>query len=297
MPSVRCNGVEIAYEEIGARDGRPIVLIMGLGVSLVFWDDEFCALLAERGHRVVRLDNRDVGRSTKLDALGVPNVLQAMTALMMRQPISAPYLLSDMARDTIGLIDALGIERAHVVGASMGGMIAQTMAIEHPERLFSLTSIMSTTGDPTLPQAKPEAMATLLTPPPAERSAYLDQAVRVWRTIGSPGFPFDEQRVRARAAAHFDRGYHPPGVARQLVGILASGDRTAALRKVTAPTLVIHGVDDPLVPVQAGKATAAAIAGAELLLIEGMGHDLPREAWPRIVGSISDLTARAQARD
>lgn len=292
MPSARCNGVEIAYEEIGAKDGRPIVLIMGLGVSLVFWDDDFCALLAERGYRVIRFDNRDVGRSTKLDALGVPNVLQAMMALMMRRPIAAPYLLSDMARDTVGLMDALGIERAHVVGASMGGMIAQTLAIEHPERLFSLTSIMSTTGDPALPQPEPAAMATLLRPPPAERSAYLDQAVRVWRTIGSPGFPFDEERVRARAAAHFDRGHHPPGVARQLVGILASGDRTAALRRVTAPTLVVHGVDDPLIPLRAGEATAAAIPGADSVLIEGMGHDLPREAWPRIVGAIADLAAR-----
>ncbi len=292
MPSARCNGVEIAYEEIGAKDGRPIVLIMGLGVSLVFWDDDFCALLAERGYRVIRFDNRDVGRSTKLDALGVPNVLQAMMALMMRRPIAAPYLLSDMARDTVGLMDALGIERAHVVGASMGGMIAQTLAIEHPERLFSLTSIMSTTGDPALPQPEPAAMATLLRPPPAERSAYLDQAVRVWRTIGSPGFPFDEERVRVRAAAHFDRGHHPPGVARQLVGILASGDRTAALRQVTAPTLVVHGVDDPLIPLRAGEATAAAIPGADSVLIEGMGHDLPREAWPRIVGAIADLAAR-----
>jgi pimeloyl-ACP methyl ester carboxylesterase len=291
MPSVQSNGLEIAYEEIGPKDGRPLVLIMGLGVSLVFWEDEFCAMLAERGHRVVRFDNRDVGRSTKLDALGVPNVMEAMAALGTGKSIAGPYLLSDMARDTIGLMDAVGIERAHVVGASMGGMIAQTMAIEHPRRLSSMTSIMSSTGSPNLPLGKPEAMAILVRPPVFERSAYIDQAVEVWRTIGSPGFPLDEGRVRARAAAHFDRGYHPPGIARQLVGVVASGDRTAALRNVSTPSLVIHGVDDPLVPVEAGRATAAAVPGARLLLIEGMGHDLPREAWPRIVGAISELTA------
>lgn len=291
MGSAQSNGLEIAYEEIGPRGGRPLVLVMGLGVSLVFWEDEFCAMLAERGHRVVRFDNRDVGRSTKLDALGIPNVMEAMTALATGKSIAGPYLLSDMARDTIGLMDALGIERAHVVGASMGGMIAQTMAIEHPQRLRSMTSIMSSTGSPSVPPGKPEAMALLVRPPASDRAAYVDQAVEVWRVIGSPGFPFDEQRVRARAAAHFDRGYHPPGIARQLVGVVASGDRTAALRKVSTPSLVIHGVDDPLVPVEGGKATAAAIPGARLLLIEGMGHDMPREAWPRIVDAISELTA------
>jgi pimeloyl-ACP methyl ester carboxylesterase len=291
MPSAQSNGLEIAYEEIGARDGRPLVLVMGLGVSLVFWEDGFCAMLAERGHRVIRFDNRDVGHSTKLDALGVPNVAEAMTALETGTPISGPYLLTDMARDTIGLMDALGIERAHVVGASMGGMIAQTMAIDHPQRLRSMTSIMSTTGSPSLPLGKPEAMAVLVRPPVPERSAYVDQAVEIWRVIGSPGFPFDERRIRARAAAHFDRGYHPPGIARQLVGVVASGDRTEALGKVSTPSLVIHGVDDPLVPVEAGKATAAAIPDASLLLIEGMGHDMPREVWPRIVDAISGLTA------
>jgi pimeloyl-ACP methyl ester carboxylesterase len=291
MPSVRSNGLEIAYEDIGSGEGRPLFLIMGLGVSLVFWEDEFCAMLAERGHRVVRFDNRDVGRSTKLDALGVPNVMEAMTALATGRQIAGPYLLTDMARDTIGLMDALGIERAHVVGASMGGMIAQTMAIEHPQRLRSMTSIMSTTGSPSVPTGKPEAMAMLVRPPVFERSAYVDQAVEIWRTIGSPGFPLDEQRVRDRAAAHFDRGYHPAGIARQLVAVVASGDRTEALRKVSMPSLVIHGVADPLVPVEGGKATAAAIPGASLLLIEGMGHDMPREVWPQIVGAITELTA------
>ena len=292
MPSVQSNGLEIAYEEVGPRDGRPLALVMGLGVSLVFWEEGFCAMLAERGHRVIRFDNRDVGRSTKLDALGVPNVLEAMDALASGTTIAGPYLLTDMARDTIGLMDALGIERAHVIGASMGGMIAQTIAIEHPHRLRSMTSIMSSTGSPSLPLGKPEAMALLVRPPVSERSAYVDQAVEVWRVIGSPGFPFDEQRVRIRAAAHFDRGYHPPGIARQLVAVVASGDRTASLSKVSTPSLVIHGVDDPLVPVEAGKATAAAVPGASLLLVEGMGHDMPPQVWPRIVDAISELTAK-----
>jgi pimeloyl-ACP methyl ester carboxylesterase len=293
MPNATSNGLEIAYEDIGPRGGRPLVLVMGLGVSLVFWEDGFCEMLAERGHRVIRFDNRDVGRSTKLDALGVPNVPEAMSALASGKTISGPYLLSDMARDTIGLLDTLGIERAHVLGASMGGMIAQTMAIEHPHRLRSMTSIMSSTGSPNLPLGKPEAMALLVRPPASDRSAYIDQAVEVWQVIGSPGFPFDEQRVRTRAAAHFDRGYHPPGIARQLVAVVASGDRTASLGKVSTPTLVIHGVDDALVPVEAGKATAAAVPGARLLLIDGMGHDIPQGAWPKIVDAISELTVQS----
>jgi pimeloyl-ACP methyl ester carboxylesterase len=293
MPIARSNGVEIAWEETGPKEGKPILLIMGLGVSLVFWDEEFCDLLAASGHRVIRLDNRDVGRSTKLDHLGVPNVQQAMMAMMMRQPIEAPYRLSEMAGDAIGLLDELGVSRAHVVGASMGGMIAQTMAIEHPERVATMTSIMSTTGDPTLPQAKPEAMATLLTPPPSDREGYLKRATEVWKIIGSPGFPFDEARVLRRAGEHFDRGYHPPGVARQLVAILASGDRTAKLGSIRAPTLVIHGADDPLVPAAAGRATAKAIPGAELLEIPGMGHDLSRETWATIADAIAAHVARA----
>ena len=290
MPTARCNGIEIAYEEIGPKDGRPLVLVMGLGASLLFWEDGFCSALAERGHRVIRFDNRDVGLSTKLDQFGVPDVNQAFASLMQRQPIQAPYRLSDMAGDTIGVMDHLGIDRAHVVGASMGGMIVQTMAIEHPKRLRSMTSIMSSTSDPTLPQATPEAMAVLLRPPAANRTDFIEQSVPAWRVIG--GQWFDEARVRARAAAHFDRCYHPQGIARQLVGILASGDRTEKLRSVTTPTLVIHGVADPLVPPAAGKATAAAIPGAELMLVDGMGHDVVPHIWPTVVDAITKISAR-----
>ena len=291
MPTCRRNGVDIEYDVTGPANGKPLVLIMGLGVSMVFWEEGFCDELAQRGFRVIRLDNRDVGRSSKLEALRVPNVMEAMMALMTGKAITAPYYLTDMAGDVVAVLDDLGIDRAHLVGASMGGMIVQTVAIEHPERVASLCSIMSTTGDPKLPPGKPEAMALLTRPPAGDRATYLEDSLVVWRAIGSPGFPFDEARVRARAGEHYDRGYHPPGVARQLVAIVASGDRTAKLGGVKARTLVIHGTDDPLVPVTGGKATAAAIPGAELLLVEGMGHDIPPEKFSDIADAIAKNAA------
>jgi pimeloyl-ACP methyl ester carboxylesterase len=292
MPNVTANGIGIEYEEFGDRNGRPLLLIMGLGGQMILWREEFCAQLAARGHRVIRFDNRDVGKSTWFDALGMPDFSAAVGAALTRQPIKAPYLLRDMAADAVGLLDALHIDRAHVVGASMGGMIAQSLAIEFPDRVRSLTSIMSTTGNPTLPPPQPEAMSVLLAPPPTDRAASIDRTVTVFRTIGSPGFPFDEDDVRERAALSYDRGFNPAGTARQLVAILASGDRTDALHRVRAPALVIHGTEDPLVALAAGQATAAAIPGAALLAIDGMGHDLPRPLWPRVVDAISALTAR-----
>jgi pimeloyl-ACP methyl ester carboxylesterase len=285
------NGIELEYEVLGPRDGRPLLLVMGLASQLVHWDDELCGILAERGHRVIRFDNRDVGRSTHLAAAGLPNVLAAMAQAGRGERVTAPYTLSDMAADAVGLLDALDVPAAHVVGASMGGMIAQTMAIEHPGRVRTLTSIMSTTGARDLPQAEPKAMAVLVTPVPAEREANAARAVDVFRTIGSPGFPLDEERVRRRAAVAFDRGFDPAGVARQLTAILASGSRREKLRAVRVPTLVVHGTADPLVPLAGGLDTADAIPGAERLLIEGMGHDLPRGAWPVIVDAIARLTA------
>ncbi len=294
MPRAQTNGIEIEYEEFGDPSRPPVLLIMGLGAQMILWEEEFCERLAAAGHRVVRFDNRDVGLSTKLERAGVPDVGAAMTAVARRQPIDAPYLLSDMAADTAGLLDSLGLDSAHVVGASMGGMIAQAFAIQHPRRTRSLTSIMSTTGSPDLPPAKPEAMAILLGPPPTNRAEALERGVTVFRTIGSPGFPFDAERVRGIAGRSFDRCFHPQGVARQLVAVLASGSRKERLGAVKVPTLVIHGADDPLVPVEAGLDTAQAIPGAEMMVIDGMGHDLPPGIWSRVIEGISRLVERAE---
>jgi pimeloyl-ACP methyl ester carboxylesterase len=293
MPRASSNGIEIEYEVFGPSDAPPLLLVMGLGSQMIFWDEEFCEGLAARGHRVIRFDNRDVGRSTKLEAAGVPNVLAAMAAVGSGARVAAPYTLDDMADDAAGLLDALEVDAAHVVGASMGGMIAQTLAIRHPKRVRTLTSIMSTTGRPGLPGPTPAALGVLLAPPVAGREPNVERGVATWRVIGSPGFPFDEPRIRERAGRAFDRGFHPEGVARQLAAILASGSRRERLAGVRAPTLVIHGQADPLVPVACGVDTADAVPGAELLLVEGMGHDLPRGAWPTILDAIGKLTARA----
>jgi pimeloyl-ACP methyl ester carboxylesterase len=293
MSNITANGITIEYEEFGDRGGRPLLLIMGLGAQMILWHEEFCQQLASRGHRVIRFDNRDVGKSSWFDQLGVPDVSVAVGAALMRQPVTAPYLLRDMAADSVGLLDALHIDKAHIVGASMGGMIAQSVAIEFPSRVLTLTSIMSSTGNPDLPPATPTAMGVLLAPPPTTREEAIERSVTVFRTIGSPGFEFDEAEVRRRAALGFDRGFNPAGTLRQMVAILASGSRKEALKAVRVPALVIHGKDDPLVPFPAGQDTAAAMPAAELLAIDGMGHDMPRAVWPRMVDAISALTARA----
>jgi pimeloyl-ACP methyl ester carboxylesterase len=297
MTRARANGIELEYDSFGAPSGRPLLLIMGLGGQSLMWDEGFCDALAARGHFVVRYDNRDVGLSTKFEAAGIPNMMELMMKSMSGQPITAPYTLDDMADDAAGLLDALGIESAHVCGASMGGMIAQTVAIRHPKRLRSLVSIMSTTGNPSVPPAKPEAMAVLMSPPPIDRAGSLDAAARTWRAIGSPGFPFDEAKIRERAGRFYDRSFYPQGTVRQMAAIMAHGNRAPKLRGVTAPTLVIHGAADPLVPIEGGRDTASSIPGAELLVIEGMGHDLPEGAWPQIVGAISEHTTKAEARN
>ncbi len=291
MARVRTNGIEIEYEVFGPETGLPMVLIMGLGAQMILWRDDFCQMLVDRGYRVVRFDNRDIGRSTWLDHLGVPNVMALMTAAASGKPGEAPYRLADMAADTAGLLDALGIERAHIVGASMGGMIAQTFAIQYPQRTLSLTSIMSTTGDPTLPPPRPDAISVLLAPQPTSREEAIERGVFIFRTIGSPKY-FDEAEIRELAARSFDRGVNPAGVMRQLAAILASGNRTEALRKVEVPALVIHGRIDPLVPFPAGEATARALPRAELLAFDDMAHDMPRPLWPEMVDAI-DRVARA----
>jgi pimeloyl-ACP methyl ester carboxylesterase len=268
-------------------------MVMGLGAQMILWEDDLCAALIERGHRVIRFDNRDVGRSTRLAAAGMPDMVRATSAFFAGLPVEAPYTLSDMAADAAGLLDALAIPSAHIVGASLGGMIAQTLAIEQPRRVRSLTSIMSTTGRPELPPARPEAMAVLLLPTPAERDAYVERSVHVFRTIGSPGFPFDEERIRRLAQLSWDRGISPDGPARQLLAVVASGSRHGRLAALRMPTLVFHGADDPLMPVEHARDTAACIAGAELVVVEGMGHDLPRPVWPRLVDAVTRLTSRS----
>ena len=293
MPTARANGIRIEYETFGKSSDRPLLLIMGLGAQMILWEEAFCEQLAQRGHCVIRFDNRDVGRSTQFDECGVPDVMKAVGRALIRQPIEAPYLLSDMAADAVGLLDALDIERADVVGASMGGMIAQSVAIEYPSRTRTLTSIMSTTGNADLPPPKPEAMAALMTPAPLDRAGSIERAVGVFRVIGSPGLPFDADRIRRIAGQAYDRGFNPAGTIRQLVAILASGSRKEALRSVRVPALVVHGAADPLISVAGGIDTAEAIPGAEVLILEGMGHDLPPVLWPQIVDAISGLTARA----
>jgi pimeloyl-ACP methyl ester carboxylesterase len=283
------NGIEIVYQSFGDPADPTMLLIMGLATQMLGWDEGLCELLAARGFRVVRFDNRDVGRSTKIEGGPRANVLAAAAGDVS----SASYTLSDMAADSAGLLDHLGVEAAHVVGASQGGMIGQTLAIERPERVLSLASIMSTTGDPTVGQPHPEALPALLTPAPADREGFIEFVVRTWAVIGSPGFDREDDALRKLAGASYDRGIHSAGTARQLLAILASGDRTAALRTLSLPTVVIHGTDDPLIDVSGGKATAAAIPGAELVLIEGMGHDLPVELWPRLVDLIVANAERA----
>jgi pimeloyl-ACP methyl ester carboxylesterase len=283
------NGIELSYQEMGDPAGEPLLLVMGLATQMIAWDEGFCGLLAERGFRVVRFDNRDIGRSTKIEAAGVPR--RADTILGRRS--TAPYLLRDMAADTAGLMDHLGIDSAHVVGASMGGMVAQAVAIEHPERVRSMVSMMSTTGSRWTGMPSRKAMAVLLGRPPKGREAAVERAVKVFQVIGSPDYPFEEGRVREIAGRAYDRGHSAAGVVRQLHAITASGDRTRALRGVRAPTAVIHGNRDPLVRPAGGRATARAVPGARLKMIDGMGHDLPRELWPVFVEEIAANAARA----
>ena len=283
----RANGLELCYDTFGDPQAPPLLLIMGLAAQMIAWDDEFCAALAARGYRVIRFDNRDIGLSTRLDGAGLPDVQAAFMAAMQGRPVTAPYLLSDMAADVVGLLDALAIGTAHVVGASMGGAIAQTLAIEHPQRLRTLTSIMATTGAPDLPPPTPEALAILFKPTPTDQAGYLASYLQTWQVLRGPGFPLDDARDLERAGQNFARGLNPPGVARQLMAILASGSRREALRAVSVPTLVIHGRADPLVPLACGVDTAQAVPGAELLVIDGMGHALPITTWPRIVDAIA----------
>jgi pimeloyl-ACP methyl ester carboxylesterase len=288
--SIRANGIDLTFDAFGEPGHPPVLLIMGLAAQMIAWDDAFCTELARRGRWVVRFDNRDIGLSTRFPAAGVPDIGQLMQALMRGEPVTVPYLLTDMAADAVGLLDALQLPAAHVVGASMGGAIAQTMAIEHPARVRTLTSIMATSGDPTLPPPTPAAMQALLTPTPPDYPGYLARYFATWKLLRAGDFPLDEARDEARAKAAFDRGLNPAGVARQLAAILASGSRRAALTAVRTPTLVIHGDADPLVPLAHGQDVAAAVPGARLEILPGMGHALPISMWPRIIDAIASHT-------
>jgi len=283
--------IEIAYECFGEPDAPPVLLLMGVGVQMLGWHEGFCAELASRGLRPIRFDNRDVGLSTHFSDAPLPDLKAARSG----DTSSAAYNLSDMAADTVGLLDALGITSAHLVGASMGGFIAQMVAVEHPERVRSMTSMMASTGSPTVGQPKPEAMQLFSSPPPGNRDEVMEQAVKFFRVIGSPGFPVDENEVRERAGRAYDRAYDPPGAMRQAVAVITTGDRTARLSSIKVPTQVIHGADDCICDVSGGVATAEAINGAKLFVIEGMGHNLPRGLWPRIASLIAEHVQRAEA--
>jgi pimeloyl-ACP methyl ester carboxylesterase len=286
------NGMRLCYETFGDRANPPLLLIMGLATQMIVWDDDFCAQLAARGFRVIRFDNRDIGMSTKLAGARTPSFAEMLVSQVTGLRFRVPYTLRDMAADAVGLLDALGIARAHVVGASMGGAIAQEIAILFPDRILTLTSIMSSTGDPKLPRPAPRAMAVLAKKVPLDRAGYVREYVATWRVLAGNHFPFDAEKTARQGTAGYDRGINPPGAARQLLAIIASGNRTKALAQVRVPTLVVHGTEDPLVPHMGGIATARAIPGARLLLIEGMGHSFPREVWTRIIDAIAQHASR-----
>jgi pimeloyl-ACP methyl ester carboxylesterase len=293
---VRANGIDICYEIFGDPNAEPMLLIMGLGAQMIHWDDDFCSQLAARGFRVIRFDNRDIGKSSKLSGGKRLTPLELLKMRFLKIPVAAPYKIRDMAEDVVGLMDALHVKSAHLVGASMGGMIAQEVAILFPHRVRSLTSIMSTTGDPKVPPPTREASALLMAPPPATKEEYFERFAQTWKVLRVGSFPEDEALDRSRAERTYERGLNAAGVGRQLRAILASGSRKERLASVKAPTLVIHGTVDPLVRPEGGKFTAAAIPGAKLLMIEGMGHALPIPMWPQIIDAIDKHAHAASAR-
>ena len=285
------NGIELAYQETGDADGEPLLLIMGLAMQMLGWDEDFCELLADRGFRVIRFDNRDIGRSTILSDLGVPSRFDIVSG----RRSTARYTLGDMAGDSFGLLDHLGIESAHVVGASMGGMIGQTMAIQRPDRVRSLVSMLSTTGNRRVGIPALRVWGLVLAAYPRSEEDYVGRGVKTFTTIGSPRYPMDREFIEKRARAMYARSHDPAGILRQTHAVSASADRTPALRRLDLPATVLHGAADPLMRPVAGRATARAIPGARLRIFEGMGHDLPRELWPEFVEEIAATASRAGA--
>jgi pimeloyl-ACP methyl ester carboxylesterase len=287
-------GIDIAYQRIGNRDAPAVLLIMGVAAQLIHWPDAFCQALVDGGLQVIRFDNRDSGLSTHMTEAPAPN----LTAALAGDLSSVSYTLSDMAADAVGLLNALGLQKAHIVGASMGGQIAQTMAIEHPGRVESLTSMMSTTGNMSVGQPSPEVLREVFAGPPAvTRDEVIQQRLRAARAVGSPGYPGDEDEVAAIAGRAYDRSNDPVGIARQAIATVASGDRTERLRNLAVPTLVIHGLADRMVDVSGGRATADAIPGAKLVLIEEMGHNLPPGLRSQLAARITEFVWCVEGRD
>lgn len=291
MPQIAANGISLEYEAYGDPANPALLLIMGLGAQLTLWPIELVEALVARGYHVIRYDNRDIGLSTKFTDHGVPNIRKVALMRLLGLRPKLPYRLTDMAADAVGLLDALGIDRAHMVGASMGGMIAQLVAATYPDRTLSLTSIMSTSGNRRLPPPRPEAFKALTTPPPpnATLEQMIPHVMRIARAIGSPAYPAPEDRLIERITRDFHRSFHPTGSARQLAAIVDDGCRRKRLKTITAPTLVIHGSDDPLVRIEGGRDTAAHIPGARLHEIPGMGHDLPLELVDEVADAIAGV--------
>ncbi|MDR6874516.1 pimeloyl-ACP methyl ester carboxylesterase [Bosea sp. BE125] len=298
MPYVETNRVTIAYESFGPVDGDVILLIAGLGTQMLRWSQEFCDGLTVQGFRVIRFDNRDAGLSTHLHDQPAPDFAALSAAAASGRPFAVPYTLEDMAGDALGLLDGLGIKQAHLVGRSMGGMIAQLAASTYPHRILSLAAIMSATGNPELPKAAPEVMTMLMRPAPApseDLAGYLAHSLAFARRIAGPGHPFYETAHRALVMSELERAYDPAGTSRQIAAIAATGDLRPRLSQITAPTLAVHGADDPLVPKAAGADIAASITGARLMIIDGMGHDLPAALYNRVARAIAE-NARSASR-
>jgi pimeloyl-ACP methyl ester carboxylesterase len=291
MPSITANNITIEYDTFGDEQNKPLLLVMGLGAQMIAWDPDFCQRLADAGHYVIRYDNRDVGLSTYFSDHGEPDMEKLMMDRMSGKTPDVAYTLDDMAADGMALLSELDITQAHICGASLGGMIVQAMAINHPDRVLSMTSIMSTTGNPDLPPAEPEAMAALGSPRKDDPEHAMQRSVEVSKIIGSPGFPRDEARLREKGLENYERAYHPEGVGRQMAAVITHGDRRPGLNKLGFPCLVIHGNEDPLVPVTGGVDTHENIPDAQLMIIDGMGHDLPMGAWNQMVTGISDITS------
>jgi pimeloyl-ACP methyl ester carboxylesterase len=283
---IAVNTIHINYDSFGDKSHPAVLLIMGLATQMIYWDEQFCKLLASQGYWVIRFDNRDNGKSTWLDSLPAPSSIALLTNAVFKRPLGAAYLLSDMMKDTLGLLDALHIESAHVIGASMGGMIAQELAINHPQRVRSLTSIMSTTGDKKLPKPSAAFSFKMLRPPPKDINKAVTYGLHVWRLIHGEHYPFDQQKILGLIKRAITRGFNPAGNTRQLAAILDSPDRTEALSSLKVPSLIIHGEDDPLVPVACGVATAKAIPNAKIKIYPGMGHTIPSQLYEDITTQI-----------